>query len=394
MRVLFPALKLKNDHPVDGETSHTNTCSSKVEEELFKGSIRDPHFGEHDDFGKPRFTKARSFPLPDSSRARHYRTSTLKHKQSEVWFFPRGDKLKIDTAIPVDHRSLVPFNTTSKQETTVYSLDSAKTLDSHWWNHLIISQFKGIKRRIRRVLQESRKESLPSEVPVDNGSSDNVKAVSNDPVEESRLRRMKRLSSLNESLDKYARLFGESFSSESNASKLNNSRSVKLTAEEKVNAPKTFRRRLSLPDHGTFSSILRDLSYDNLHSGLSAWKKPESNKSKESELKSEPLHDPLKIDSLESSLEGSNANLFTEPRPGPDGGDSKDLYADGDICDENSVEFIRREHVIFHREEIATSLKSTTDAELSSQALVLQSVLPHNMTEGISSPWSMLQFVC
>lgn len=394
--------KPKHDHPVDGEISHANPCSTKVEEELLQRIICDPYFGtvkgfigEHDGTRKQRFMKARSFPLPDSSRARHYRVSTLKHKQGEVWFPPRGDSPKVDTTnFPKDHKmSLVPFNAPLTHGTTVSSLDSSQTLGNHGWNHLIVSQFKCIKQRIIRALKDSRKESLPLEVVVDHGSSADVKEVSNDLVEESKPQRMTRLSSLNESLDKYARLFGESSSSESKGSKLDNSKSLKLTAEDRTGTPKTFRRRLSLPDHETLSSILSDMSYDNLYSVLPTKTKPESNKSEELELNVEPLHDFPKIDSRGKSSEEGNVDLIIEPGPVSVGGGNKDLYADGDIFDENSVEFVGRERINFQGEEIAITSKSSTNAELSSRASVLHSFLPRDETrpeapcssEGISS---------
>ncbi|KAK4780561.1 hypothetical protein SAY87_016667 [Trapa incisa] len=367
--LLLPVGNFRHDHPIYAETILSNPCSSKVEEHDNFGMVK-VLGSEHDNHGKPRFTKARSFPLRDSSGARCYQTSNLKHKRSEVWFFPRGDKLKIETMVPVCHKNLVPFKVTPIQETAVNSLNSSSAIDHHWWNHLAISQFKGIKQRIRRILKKCKKETLLPEALVDHGSSDNLKQV---PAEESNIRRVTRLSSLNESLDKYARLFGEDFGSDSKPSELNNSRSLKLV-DVKINAPKTSRRRLSLPDNETFGSIL----IDNLHSGLPAWRKPDRKNSEESVLKSEPLHDSVNIDSLGKSFEGSEANLISEMGPGSVGGGDKDPHSDGHICDEKSVEFIMRERVIIHGEETAASPKSTGDAELSQES-VLQPVPLHNM---------------
>lgn len=374
--------KPKHEHQIDSEMSHTSPRSTKVEDELFQRILQNPHFaivkgftGDHEGIGKPRFTKARSFPFSDSSGARHYRASTLQHKQSEVWFFREGDRQK-----------MAPFNATLKQETTRSSLVSSQTIDHHGWNHLIISQFKGIKRRVRLALKQSRRGSLPAEMVSDQGSSsDYMKEISNDQVEANKLLKMTRLSSLNESLDKYARLLGESFSAESKASKLNNSKSLSLRVDAKTSTPKTFRRRLSLPDYETLTSLLGDLSYDNLYSGLSARTKPESNGSKELKMKGEPLDDFPRTDSPYKSLEGSDAAMVTEG-PSLIGGSADGLYAESDISGENSVESTRREHIILHGKESSISSKSTTEAEPSSPVLVLHSFLPQDKSTELEAP--------
>lgn len=391
-RVLdFHARKLQHDHQIDTDTGRTNPCSTKAEDELFHRILHDPHFGvlkyyssDRDGIEKPRFTKARSFPLSDSSGARHHGASSLKHKQGEVWFSRGGDKLKIGmTNFLNDHEmSQVPFNATLKQETVSSSLDSSQALDSHRWNHLITSQFRGIKRRIKHALKESRKGSLPAKGMVEHGSpSDDVKEIFNDQVEVGKVQKMARLSSLNESLDKYARLFEESFSAESKVSKLNHSRSLNLTVEGKISTPKAFRRRLSLPDHETLSSLLSDLSYDNLYPGLSSRTNPECINSKELKLKGELLHDFQKIGSQEKPSEGSDATLITEGTSSI-GDVINNLCADGDVSAEISVESTSREQISFHREEIPIPSKSTSEVEPSSPVSVLQSFLPRP-SEGI-----------
>ncbi|XP_031401062.1 protein TRM32-like isoform X2 [Punica granatum] len=392
----------KHDHLIGGEMGRTTPCSTKAEDELFQRILHNSHFGivkdvatEYDANRDPRFTKARSFPVPSSSGVQSYKASTLKHKQNEVWFFPGGDGREIGSSnFPKDHKiRLKPFNGIFKQETTFSSLDSPKTVHSHGWNHLIISQFKGIKRRIKRALKENRKGDSPTEAIIDHGSStDDKNENSNDRVEESKLQGMLRLSSLNDSLDKYARLFEESVSLESKATKLNNSKSLKLTTEDRTSAPKTFRRRLSLPDHETLGALLGDLSYDHLYSGLPTKTKTESNKSKELKLKSEPLgssHDFPKIDPMEKSSEGRDANLITEPGQSSVGDGTEDRFGDDDICDENSVESVKRKNILIHGEEIGMSLKDAAEAEPSSPVSVLHSFLSHWKT-GVA-PFSFLE---
>ncbi|KAK4786066.1 hypothetical protein SAY86_002755 [Trapa natans] len=342
--------KLNQDNPIDSEAGLT-----KVDDELFESILHNPRVAivrdvarDHEGTGKPRFTKARSFPFSDSSGARHYGSSTLQHKQSEVWL-----------SHGVDRQKIVPHSAPLKREDVV----SSQMLDNRGWNHLIISQLKGIKRRIRLALKEREKGSLPAET-----MSDRVKEISSDQPEAKKDPKMMRLSSLNESLDRYTRLFEESFGSEMRASKLNNSRSLNLTVDGKSSsATRAFRRRLSLPDYETLSSFLSDLSYDNLHS-------------KEVKMKSEPLNDSLRIDYPERSLEESDTTFISEG-PGWMEGSIQGLYADDEIHSENSVELGRGEHVVLHGNEIDIASKTITEAEPCSPVSVLHSLDKSSTTE-------------
>ncbi|KAK4762603.1 hypothetical protein SAY86_008371 [Trapa natans] len=328
-RVLnFHVGKLKQNNPIDSEAR-----STEVEDEVFERILHNRHghvatvkdfTGDHEGIGKPRFTKARSFPFSDSSRVRHYGPSTLQHKQSEVWL-----------SHGVDRQNIVPHSAPRKQENAVSSDVSSQTLENHGWNHLIISQFKGIKRRIRLALNESGKGSLPAETMSDQGNcSDEVKEISSDQPGGSKAQKMTRISSLNESLDKYTRLFEESLRSELRASKLNNSRSLNLTDDGKSNSTtRTFRRRLSLPDYETLSPFLGDLSYDSLHS-------------KEMKMKGVLLNDSPRTD-----------------------------YTEGEIYAENSMELRREEHVVLHGNKIDISSNTITEAEPSNPLSVIGSFL-------------------
>lgn len=219
---------------------------------IFHENVDDPYicFEEHSNV---RFTKARSFPFPDSS-SRRYRPSTMNHKQNEVWFFKKVEPLKIVTM------------ETHKDDSKPNSKEA-----NHGWNHLIKSQFKGFKKIIKRAIRETRKETKEAK------KEELTK-------EKKKVQQMTRLSSLNESADKYARLFNRSFSSNA-TSNFRNSNSLKLTSEDdKVGGDvvKSYRRRHSLPDYETLISLLGEVSQETLYSGLLAWTKSEMEKSKES----------------------------------------------------------------------------------------------------------------
>ncbi|PQQ11678.1 uncharacterized protein Pyn_33422 [Prunus yedoensis var. nudiflora] len=79
----------------------------KANKEFFLKILQDPDVntnqfpGLQNSKNKVRLTKSRSFPVADSSQARNIRPkSTLKHKQNEVWSFPKGEILLADTQTP------------------------------------------------------------------------------------------------------------------------------------------------------------------------------------------------------------------------------------------------------------------------------------------------------
>ncbi|XP_050369861.1 protein TRM32-like isoform X2 [Argentina anserina] len=253
----------------------------KANKEVFLKFLQNPDVnriqfpGLHKSDTKVRFTKSSSFPAADSSRATSFRPSTLKHKQNEIWSFPKGEKLLASTR--------------TQKLVTSDSQEDSERCGHQGWNQLVMRRFKHIKQRLMHALQESKKENTPtlietlvfegpfgcdgkemSETPdLINGEQRSKIDGLNDTAGKRRLNRVSRTSSLDESLNRYSQLFESSCRSEA---KLDHSRSLKLKSEEIVtstgNAQKSTRRNLSLPDLDSLCSFLNGPARDAFRLGI------------------------------------------------------------------------------------------------------------------------------
>lgn len=253
----------------------------KVNKEFFLKILQDPDVCKNQFHGlknsniKVRLTKSRSFPLANSSQARNIRPSTLKHKQNEVWFFLNGEKSVASTQA----QKLEDFQKDHYTNSISTDSDRTNSINSHGWNQLVINRFRDIKQKIKQALKESKRENGHTPVEADNQSdlfagrnstdgtemSERLEITigqdgykidwSNDDLRKRRIQRVRRTSSLNESLDRYTQLFENAFGKET---KFSHSRSLRLKTEEKVpsNTRKSCRRNLSLPDLDSLSSFL------------------------------------------------------------------------------------------------------------------------------------------
>ncbi|XP_039009758.1 protein TRM32-like [Hibiscus syriacus] len=249
--------------------------------------------------------------MPDSPRSGYFRSSTLEHKQKEGWSFQMGKKSVAGAQL-----------SKSKEEAS----SSSQASDSQRWNHLVMNRLKDIKQRIKQALKERRKSikhtsvneltlQVSSRDPLFTNESEAVesseKMASSCPpnnaddhdIDNGRLRMMIRTKSINESLDRYTRLFQHSASKEAN---LNHSRSLKLSNEDRVssrgnNAPKFFRRISSLSDLESFCSLLYEVSYDALSSEIPIRSIQDNDADKETDPHIEPKPTSFRedIDKLE-----------------------------------------------------------------------------------------------
>ncbi|XP_039052187.1 protein TRM32-like [Hibiscus syriacus] len=276
----------------------------KVNKDLFLDILQDPELGISQHFPANRaskavkLTKSGSFPMPHSPRTGYLRSTTLEHKQKEVWSFRRDEKSVLDARL-----------SKSKEEASSSSPGS----DSQRWNHLVRNRLKDIKQRIKQILQERRKSiqrTSANELSLQVSSRDTLSAGDRDTSESSekiakscppnkaydndidngRLKRMIRTKSINESLDRYTQLFHHSGSKEVN---LNQSRSLKLRNEDKVasrgnNAPKFFRRISSLSDLESFCSLLYEVSFNALSSEIPNRSIQNNDADKETDAHNEP----------------------------------------------------------------------------------------------------------
>ncbi|KAE8732395.1 putative Phospholipase C 2 [Hibiscus syriacus] len=282
----------------------------KVNKDLFLDILQDPEVGISHHFLESKHPR---------------RSSTLEHKQKEGWSFQMGkksvagaqlSKSKALTGTDYRYRSVV------KEEAS----SSSQASDSQRWNHLVMNRLKDIKQRIKQALKERRKSikhtsvneltlQVSSRDPLFTNESEAVesseKMASSCPpnnaddhdIDNGRLRMMIRTKSINESLDRYTRLFQHSASKEAN---LNHSRSLKLSNEDRVssrgnNAPKFFRRISSLSDLESFCSLLYEVSYDALSSEIPIRSIQDNDADKETDPHIEPKPTSFRedIDKLE-----------------------------------------------------------------------------------------------
>ncbi|KAK9022252.1 hypothetical protein V6N11_002533 [Hibiscus sabdariffa] len=318
----------------------------KVNKDLVLDILQDPEVGISQHFpGKQtskavKLTKSGSFPMPDSPRTGYLRSTTLEHKQKEVWSFRRGEKSVVGAQL-----------SKSKEEESSSSHGS----DSQRWNHLVMNRLKDIKQRIKQALKDRRKSinhtraneltlqvsSINTSYKNDRDTSEISKKTANScppnnaddhDIDIGRLKRMRRTKSISESLDRYTQLFQHSGSKEPD---LNHSRSLKLRIEDKVpsrgnNAPKFFRRISSLSDLESFCSLLYEVSCDALSSEIPIKSIQENDADKETDARNEPKptsfpEDTDKFELVEAVIE---AELQENAREGSDNRGSTGLLVD------------------------------------------------------------------
>ncbi|XP_022755763.1 protein TRM32-like [Durio zibethinus] len=292
----------------------------KINKDLFLDILQDPEVGISQHFPGNRtsktlkLTKSGSFPVPDSPRTTRYlRSSTLEHKQKEFWYFKKEEKSLPGTRLS-NSRALRTYDSSRSIRTEEASSSSQR------WNHLVMNRIKDIKQRIKQALKEKRKsinhtmvDGLTHQVSSRDTSSINEREISESlektPMEQdsinsfnsfqtdasdhdisnARLHRMRRTKSINESLDRYTRLFEHTVSKEAD---LHHSKSLKLTTEDKVpsrgRAPNFFRRISSLSDLESFCSLLQEVSRDALSSEMPIRSILNYDANKESDAHNEP----------------------------------------------------------------------------------------------------------
>ncbi|KDP44233.1 hypothetical protein JCGZ_05700 [Jatropha curcas] len=297
----------------------------KINKKLFLEILQDPDAEAAKKFhvqlpsdSRIRLNKSGSFPSAEPAQRSYLRPTTLEHKQKEIWSFPKGEKfpagaaaLKFvaskssedshdeSTGLKADNNGVVAV----AQETDFSSSASSHGSNKHGWHQSFMSHLKDVMKKIKHTLKESKKENnrksanvllygVPSrsKMPIDeketpvvlnegklhqdgkeNSTNFHDRSVSDNDPSKSKLPQIRRVSSLNESIDRYARLFEYSLTRETKSHGYQ-SRSLKLSNEDKFPPPgnslKSFKRRLSLPDLDSLYPLPNDASDDPLHSGM------------------------------------------------------------------------------------------------------------------------------
>ncbi|KAA8549265.1 hypothetical protein F0562_000949 [Nyssa sinensis] len=287
----------------------------KVNKELFLKILQNADDGIENCFHslqasnmQARLTKSGSFPVAGLSCSRNLRPSKLKHKQNEIWSFPKGDKLLAGTQAPKLIASMFPKDLHSKSgplmandsggkvlnhEKSFSSLASTQALDKSSSSEAVIDLLKEIKQRMEHAIEEGENESNLTSLdtllgPSTGGkemaerwkdsttgrdnkdSSSSSHEIDGFVLSKDTLTRIRRTSSLNESLDRYAQLFDYSFSREA---KLPRSKSLKLTNEYEIPSGRhgtiSFRRIRSLTHLDSCCPLQNEVSRDAHLAGMS-----------------------------------------------------------------------------------------------------------------------------
>lgn len=248
---------------------------------------------------KAKLTKSGSFPLTAPSKVKNISSSTFRSKQTEIWHFPKGEKLLAGTQAPKKLGSSLVKDIsyeTPKLSASDLGIDSVMAVQqkpsisskpsegvSHkGWNQVVIHQFKVIKQKIKHALVELKKSGHQTSVEVIHNNEKEIsqsldvgviqeyrksKSLSEAKASESDSNKheaslMRRTSSLNESMDRYTQLFEKSTSKEIKWQS-SKSKSLRLTNDDKIHksrhAPMFSRSNLSMPNLESLGFILHDV---------------------------------------------------------------------------------------------------------------------------------------
>ncbi|RZB62938.1 protein TRM32-like isoform X2 [Glycine soja] len=335
----------------------------RVEKDLLLKFLRDIDFGgkkvQQASHINARLKKSGSFPLASTSQMRNISSRSLKHKQNEIWAFPKGEKLHAGTqesnmlvsssVKDTSYEKSMPLASdlgvdSAMKQKAIISSGPSQGSNHKGWNQVVLHQFKVIKQKIKYVLVEFRKSGyqttsaeaihrraspeysiIKNEEEISQSLEDGVvqqfkRSKSSNETRASDYdsnkhdaRLMRRTSSLNESLDRYTQLFEKSFSKDTKWQS-SKSKSLKLTNEDKNHknghAPRFSRSNLSMPNLETLSFILQDALFDTNDIGttVEAYNRVHR-KSVSLPLKIDKSLDHFKEAEIVETVEGSNRDV-------------------------------------------------------------------------------------
>ncbi|RDX85007.1 Protein TRM32, partial [Mucuna pruriens] len=329
----------------------------RVEKDLLLKFLRDIDMGgrklHQASHNKARLTKSGSFPLASTSQKRNISSRSLKHKQNEIWAFPKGEKFldgtRASNMSASSYEKPMPLVTdlgvvsAMKQKPNISSRSSQGS-NHKGWNQLVLHQFKVIKQKIKHALVEFRKSGYQTsaeaihhrasspEYSIINNEEEISQSLEDGVVQEYKrtkslsetkssdydsnkhdARLMRRTSSLNESLDRYTQLFEKSFSKDAKWQS-SKSRSLKLTNEDKIHksghAPRFSRSNMSMPNLETLGFILQEALFDANDTGNTVETGNHVHrKSVSLPLKMDKPFDHFKEPEIVETVEGSGRNV-------------------------------------------------------------------------------------
>lgn len=255
---------------------------------------------------KARLTKSGSFPVADLSHSysRSFKPSKLKHKQTEIWSFPRGEKFHGGTQAPELVAPKYSEDPCTKSGPVIADGSESRLLNKETNCSLgiaegsvdqgcskVVTPLKDIRQRIEFVFKDENESNCTfldetstsgkemtgmwETSTMDDNSRDRLSSCHDTSGSVHDLSkgtpRHRRTSSLNESLHRYARLFEYSFSMKTN---WNKSKSLKLTNEYEISsggsAPISFKRNRSLPHVDSYWPLQNEESHDTFYPDMSS----------------------------------------------------------------------------------------------------------------------------
>ncbi|GMI97105.1 TON1 Recruiting Motif 32 [Hibiscus trionum] len=237
----------------------------KINKDVFLDILQDPGVGISQHFPRKqtskavKLTRSGSFPVSGLPCTRYVRFSTLEHKQKEVWSFRQGEKSVAGTQL-------------------------SRGSDSQRWHRLVLSRLKDFKQRIKQTLKQVSIKDVHKKCQ-------NVDSTDNE-ICNGGLHRMRRTKSINESLDRYTKLFEHSVNKEAD---LHHSKSLRISIEDQASSrelhgPKNFKSISfsSLSDIDSFRSLLHAVSRDALSVEVPIGSLLNYHKNKENDEHNEP----------------------------------------------------------------------------------------------------------
>jgi hypothetical protein len=321
-----------------------------VEKNLLLKFLRDIDFGSKKNH-QARLTKSGSFPLPASSKTKDISSSTFRSKQTEIWNFPKGEKLRAGTQVPkkfgsssvkdISYETPKPSATgngidsvIAVEQKSIISSRSSEGLNHKGWNQVVIHQFKVIKQKIKHAIVELKKsghnKASPEYSIIDNEKEiisqsldigaiheyKKSKSLSETKASEARL--MRRTSSLNESMDRYTQLFEKSLSKEVKWQS-SKSKSLRLTNDDKTqksrHARMFSRSNLSMPNLEALGFILHEALLETNDMGNNTVESDNDVQSKSASLplKNDESTDHFKEAEIDELIEGSGRDVNPSP---------------------------------------------------------------------------------
>ncbi|XP_002531887.3 uncharacterized protein LOC8271762 isoform X1 [Ricinus communis] len=305
---------ISDDKQLSRETSHRQFMECvdvqeifNINKKLFMEILRDPDVQAAKDFhiqltSERKLKKSGSFPLAVSPH-KLMGPVTLEQKWNETWSFrqeqrfPTGVEKRDVVAAKSDKSTGAKADdsvvTAVTQGSELSSSPLSQGSHKHGWHQSFMRHLKDVMKKIRHTHKESKKTNnhtlinalllgVPSSSSDEKETPERIKEdtihqdscheanSSGNGLSKDRISHIRRVSSLNESMDRYARLFEHSSTKEPKWHKYQ-SKSLRLTNEDKYpptgSSFKSFRRRLSLPDLDSFCPLPNETSHDALPSG-------------------------------------------------------------------------------------------------------------------------------